>query len=177
MPIQPFAGRLPRLGPRVFLAPTAHLTGDVEVGADVSFWFHTAARGDVNSIRVGARTNVQDGSVLHVSGDRPLVIGEGVVVGHGAVVHGCTVGDGALIGIGARILDGAVVEAEAQVGAGAVVAPGARVPAGHLALGVPARVVRPLSDQERRAIAANAARYVALKDGYAEVFGYGTEEI
>ena len=98
MPILPYAGRLPVLGPRVFLAPDAQVTGDVELGEDVSFWYHTAARGDVNWIRVGPRTNIQDGAILHVSyGTYPLRIGADVVVGHQAVLHGCTVEDGALI--------------------------------------------------------------------------------
>jgi carbonic anhydrase/acetyltransferase-like protein (isoleucine patch superfamily) len=151
----------------VFLAPDAMVTGDVTLGDDVSFWFHTVARGDVHWIRIGARTNVQDGAVLHVTHEtHPLDVGEDVVIGHQAVLHGCTVEDGALIGIGARVLDGAVVETGAQVGAGAVVAPGHRVPAGHLALGVPAKVVRPLSEKESRTIREIAARYVDLKERY-----------
>jgi gamma-carbonic anhydrase len=167
MPVHPYEGRLPRLGARVYLAPGAHLVGDVEVGDDASFWFHTAARGDVNWIRVGARTNVQDGAVLHVAHrTHPLSIGAGVVIGHAAVVHGCTIEDGALIGIGARVLDGAVVEAGAQIGAGAVVAPGHRIPAGHLALGIPARVSRPLTPEEAARIAETCDRYVALKEQY-----------
>ena len=167
MPAHPYREHRPVLGERVFLAPDAHLVGDVEVGDDASFWFHTAARGDVNFIRVGARTNVQDGAVLHVAHrTHPLVIGAGVVIGHQAVVHGCTIEDGALIGIGARVLDGAVVERGAQVGAGAVVAPGRRVAAGHLALGVPARGVRPLTAEEARRIVETCERYVALKDEY-----------
>lgn len=175
MPLYRFRGVAPRLGARVWLAPGAHVSGDVELGDDVSFWFNTVARGDVNWMRIGARTNVQDGSVLHVTHERhPLVIGAGVVVGHAAVLHGCTVEDGALVGIGARVLDGAVVEAGAQIGAGAVVAPGARVPAGHLALGVPARVVRPLSDEERRAIGEIAERYVRLKEVYRQESGEET---
>jgi carbonic anhydrase/acetyltransferase-like protein (isoleucine patch superfamily) len=176
MPLHPYEGRWPVLGERVFLAPGAHVAGDVTLGDDVSFWFHTAARGDVNSIRVGARTNVQDGAVLHVTHVRhPLVIGEGVVIGHRAVVHGCTIEDGALIGIGACVLDGAMVERGAQIGAGAVVAPGHRIPAGHLALGVPARVVRPLTAEESLRIADAAARYAALKEHYRAVLGAGTE--
>lgn len=167
MPTYPFGQTTPRLGQRVFLAPSAVVTGDVELGDDVSFWFHTVARGDVHWIRIGPRTNVQDGAVLHVTHEtHPLVLGAGVVVGHAAVLHGCTVEDGALIGIGARVLDGAVVERGAQVGAGAVVTPGHRVPAGHLALGVPARVVRPLSAEESAAIPEIAERYVALKERY-----------
>ena len=167
MPVHAYQGRSPKLGARVFLAPCAHLTGDIAVGDDVSFWFHTVARGDVNFIRIGARTNIQDGSVLHVAHETyPLVIGEGVTVGHHAVVHACTVEDGALIGIGSRILDGAVVERGAQVGAGAVVPPGFRVPAGHLVLGVPARVVRPLTEEERFRVLDTADRYVAVKNEY-----------
>ena len=174
MPIHPYRDKLPQLGERVFLAPTAYLSGDVEVGDDVSFWHHTAARGDVHWIKIGAGTNVQDGSVLHVSYDTfPLRIGEGVVIGHAAVVHGCTIEDGALIGIGARVLDGAVVERGAQIGAGAVVTPGTRVPAGHLALGVPARVARPLSSEQQREIGRNRDRYVRLKNQYRERLGRG----
>lgn len=172
MPIHSLAGVTPRLGQAVFLSPTAHLVGDVAVGDDASFWFHTAARGDVHSIRVGARTNIQDGVVLHVTHEtHPLVIGSDVVVGHAAVLHGCTVEDGALIGIGARVLDGAVVESGAQVGAGALVPPGMRVPAGQLVLGVPARVVRPLTVPEARTIGAIAARYVDLKNRYLSALG------
>ena len=175
MPIYPYQGHLPTLGARVFLAPDAHVSGDVVLGDDVSFWFHTVARGDVNFIRIGARTNIQDGSVLHVSYlHHSLVIGEGVVIGHHAVVHGCTIEDGALIGIGARVLDGAVVERGAQIGAGAVVAPGHRIPAGHLALGIPARVVRPLTEEETLRIAETADRYAELKEHYREVLGAGT---
>lgn len=160
-------GKTPRLGARVFLAGSAEVSGDVELGDDVSMWFHTAARGDVNWIRIGARSNVQDGAVLHVTHEtHPLLIGAGVVIGHAAVLHGCTVEDGALIGIGARVLDGAVIETGAQVGAGAVVVPGMRVPAHHLVVGIPARVLRPLRDEERRAIGEIAERYVALKERY-----------
>jgi carbonic anhydrase/acetyltransferase-like protein (isoleucine patch superfamily) len=167
VPVHPYLGRFPTLGARVYLAPGAHVVGNVEVGDDVSFWFHTVARGDVNWIKIGAATNVQDGAMLHVTqGSHPLSIGAGVVIGHHAVLHGCTVEDGALIGIGSRVLDGAVIEAGAQVGAGAVVTPGHRVAAGHLALGTPARVVRPLTEEERANIAGIRDRYVALKERY-----------
>lgn len=175
MPVLPFQGVSPRLGARVFVAPGAYVVGDVELGDDVSIWFHTVARGDVNYIRIGARTNIQDGTVLHVAHvHHPLIIGEGVVVGHQAVVHGCTVEDGVLIGIGARVLDGAVIERGAMIGAGAVVAPGHRIPAGQLALGIPARPVRPLTDEETRRIADNAARYAELKEHYRRMFSEDT---
>ena len=171
MPIHPYQGVLPRLGARVFIAPGAYVVGDVEIGDDVSFWFHTSARADVNSIRIGARTNIQDGTVLHVAHHHHrLVIGEGVVVGHSVVLHGCTVEDGALIGIGARVLDGAVVERGAMVGAGALVAPGHRIPAGYLALGIPARPFRPLTEEETLRISDNIERYVQLKEDYRGIF-------
>ncbi len=174
MPIYFYRGRLPRLGARVFLAPSAELAGEVEVGDDSSFWFHTAARGDVNRIRIGDRTNVQDGAILHVTHERfPLEIGSDVVIGHACMIHGCTLEDGSLIGIGARVLDGAVIERGAQVGAGAVVPPGFKVPAGHLALGVPARIARPLSEAERAAIGEIAARYVGVKNDYLAELGPG----
>lgn len=174
MPIYPYENRRPRLGARVFLAPSAELCGDIELGDDVSFWFHTVARGDVNYIRIGAGTNVQDGSVLHVSHEtHPLVIGDGVVIGHSAMVHGCTVEDGVLIGIGARVLDGAVIGRGAQIGAGAVVPPGKRIPAGYLALGVPARLVRQLTPEEQGTIVDIRDRYIVLKDTYRAALGDG----
>jgi carbonic anhydrase/acetyltransferase-like protein (isoleucine patch superfamily) len=174
MPCYPYAEQRPRLGARVFLAPSAEIAGDVEVGDDSSFWFHTAARGDVHWIKIGARTNVQDGTVLHVTHERfPLTIGSDVVIGHSAMVHGCTLEDGCLIGIGARVLDGAVVESGAQVGAGAVVPPRMRVPAGQLVIGIPARPVRALSSAESAEIRVIAARYVELKDRYRAAIGEG----
>ncbi len=174
MPIHSFKGAQPRLGRGVFLAPSAVVTGDVELGDDVSFWFHTAARGDVNWIRIGAGTNIQDAAVLHVNhGSHPLAIGSGVVVGHSAVVHGCTIEDNALIGIGAIVLDGAVVESFAQIGAGAVVSPGTRIPSGHLALGIPARVKRPLTEDEKQNILDGRDRYIDLKDEYSRTLGVG----
>jgi len=167
MPVFAYQEHRPKLGERVFVAPGAHVVGDVELGDDASVWFNTVVRGDVNFVRIGARTNLQDGCVVHVSHEtHPTILGAGVVVGHAVVLHGCTVEDGALIGIGARVLDGAVVEAGAQVAAGAVVTPGHRVPAGHLAVGIPARVRRELSDEERAHIAAIGERYVALKERY-----------
>jgi carbonic anhydrase/acetyltransferase-like protein (isoleucine patch superfamily) len=176
VPIFGYQGARPRMGRRVYLAPTAIVAGQVEVGDDVSFWVHSVARGDVNRIRIGDRTNVQDGCVLHVTHEtHPLEIGEDVVIGHGAIVHGCTLGDGALIGIGARVLDGAVVEARAQVGAGALVPPGIRVPAGSLVLGIPARVARPLTEAELAANAEISRRYVGVKDAWAAETGYGTD--
>ena len=142
--------------------------GDVVIGPDSSVWFGAVVRGDVHQIRIGARTNLQDHCVVHVtSGLYAAQIGDEVTVGHRAVVHGCRVGDGALIGIGAIVLDGARVGEEALVGAGALVAPGTEIPAGALALGVPARVVRALSADERAAQRARAAEYVETARRYA----------
>jgi carbonic anhydrase/acetyltransferase-like protein (isoleucine patch superfamily) len=176
MPVLAYQEQRPKLGERVFIAPGAHVIGDVRLGDDVSIWFNTVVRGDVNFVRIGAGSNLQDGCVVHVSHEtHPTILGAGVVVGHAVVLHGCTVEDGALIGIGARVLDGAVVEAGAQVAAGAVVAPGHRIPAGHLAVGIPARVRRELSDAERDHITAIRERYVALKEHYRQTLGDGVQ--
>jgi carbonic anhydrase/acetyltransferase-like protein (isoleucine patch superfamily) len=174
VPIVDYRGELPRLGRGTFVAPNAFLSGDLETGADCSFWFGVVARGDVNSIRIGDRSNVQDGAVLHVTHERfPLHIGDEVVIGHGAIVHGCTLESRCLIGIGATVLDGAVVESGAQVGAGALVPPGMRVPSGSLVVGVPAKVLRPLSAEEVALIPEIAERYVGVKDDYVRSLGPG----
>ena len=149
-----------------WIAGTATVRGDVTLGEDVSVWFGAVLRGDEAPITVGPCTNVQDGAVLHVSAGCPCVVGADVTIGHGAVVHGCTVEDGALIGIRATILDGAVIGAGAMVGAGAVVPPGMHVPAGMLALGVPAKVVGPLSESQRAAGPRAVSNYVARKEMY-----------
>jgi len=161
--VLPFAGTWPRIHADAWIAPGVTVVGDVEVGAGSSLWFGTVARGDVHSIRIGARSNLQDLCVVHVTrGLFSTFIGDEVTVGHRAVVHGCRIGDGALIGIGAIVLDGAEVGEEALVGAGSVVTPGARIPAGALALGTPARVVRDLSATERAEQRGRALHYVAL---------------
>jgi carbonic anhydrase/acetyltransferase-like protein (isoleucine patch superfamily) len=144
------------------------VVGDVEIGADSSVWYGSVLRGDVHWIRVGARTNLQDLCVVHVTrGSHPCEIGDEVTVGHRAVVHGCRVEGGALIGIGAVVLDGAHVGAEAVVGAGALVAPGSRVEAGTLALGVPARSVRTLRPEERRLQRERTLSYVETARSHA----------
>ena len=149
--LRPFAGVWPRVDPRAFVAPGAVVVGDVEIGPDSSVWYAAVLRGDVHHIRVGARTNLQDHAVVHVTRDRfPCEIGDEVTVGHRATVHGCTVEEGALVGIGAIVLDGARVGAEAVVAAGAVVTPGFAVPPRMLAMGVPARVVREVPAEERK---------------------------
>jgi carbonic anhydrase/acetyltransferase-like protein (isoleucine patch superfamily) len=152
------------------------MIGDVELGSGVSVWFNAVIRGDVNSIRIGNQTNVQDGAILHVTHrSHALEIGSEVVIDHAAVVHGCRLERGSLIGIGSRVLDGAVVGEGAQVGAGALVTPWQRVPARHLAVGVPARVVRPLREEESQEIATIASRYSELRKSFRSILGSGAE--
>src|SRR5262245_56098926 len=159
--IRAYAGVWPRIHPDAWIAPGAVVVGDVEIGADSSVWYGSVLRGDVHSIRIGARSNLQDGCILHVTRDRfACRLGDEVTVGHRAVVHGCTVGDGALIGIGAIVLDGAEVGAGALIGAGAVVTPGAKIPERWIALGVPARPVRELTAGEVEEQRARTLAYV-----------------
>ncbi|MBP8098039.1 MAG: gamma carbonic anhydrase family protein [Arenimonas sp.] len=174
MGIRPFQGISPILGLRVHLDPAATVIGDVVLGDDVSIWPGTVLRGDVNFIRVGARSNIQDGSIVHVTHDGPYgrpgglatVIGEDVTIGHGAIIHACTIEDACLIGMGSVILDGAVVKKNGFVGAGAVLSPGKTVGSGELWLGNPARFVRLLDAQEIEQLAYSAQHYVRLKDKY-----------
>ena len=163
----------PRLGRSVYVADTARIIGDVTLGDEASAWPQAVVRGDVNAIRVGARTNIQDGCILHVTHDGPytpgghaLEIGEEVTLGHGAVLHGCRVGARCLVGIRATVLDGAVIEDEVLLGAGALVPPAKRLQSGFLYHGQPARKVRPLDDGERAALAYSAAHYVELARRY-----------
>ena len=174
MTLRPYLDQFPRLGERVYVDPAASVIGDVELGDDVSVWPGCVVRGDVNFIRVGARTNIQDGTVIHVSHDGPhaklggfaTVIGEDVTIGHKAIVHACRIGDAALIGMGAIVLDGAVVESHGFVGAGAVVPPGKTVGRGELWLGNPARKVRVLSEADIEGLYYSAQHYVRLKNRY-----------
>jgi carbonic anhydrase/acetyltransferase-like protein (isoleucine patch superfamily) len=167
MILRRYDGKEPQIGHRVFVAGNAALIGDVVIGDDVSIWFSTTVRGDVNFIRIGARTNVQDNTVIHVDqDDAPTVIGEEVTIGHGAIVHGCTIHRGALIGMGSRILSGAVIGENALVGAGALVPEGMHVPPRMLAVGVPARVKRPLTDAEVAGLEESWRHYVEVKERY-----------
>ena len=174
MPIRTYQGQKPRLGQRVYVDVGAHLIGDVELGDDVSLWPGTVVRGDVNFIRIGARTNVQDGSIIHVShdgpytrpGGYPTIIGSDVTIGHGAIVHACVIEDGCLIGMGATVLDGATIRKNGFVGAGAVIAPGKTVGERELWLGNPAKLVRVLSDRDVESLYYSATHYVKLKDRY-----------
>jgi carbonic anhydrase/acetyltransferase-like protein (isoleucine patch superfamily) len=173
MNIRPYAHLVPRVAASAYVDPAAVVIGDVEIGEDASFWPCAVARGDVHYIRVGARSNIQDGAVLHVThdgpyspGGLPLVIGADVTVGHGAILHACTIGDACLIGMHATVLDGAVVQRHAIIGAGALVPPGKIVGEGELWLGNPARRVRELSPQEIEKLSYSARQYVKLKNRY-----------
>jgi carbonic anhydrase/acetyltransferase-like protein (isoleucine patch superfamily) len=167
MIIRGYQGKRPRMGERVFVAENATLIGDVELGNDCSIWYGTVLRGDVHFISVGSRTNIQDNCVVHVTnGTHPAVIAEEVTIGHGVIVHGCTIKRGALIGMGSRVLDGAVVGEQALVGAGALVPEGMHVPPRTLAVGVPARVKRPLTDEELARLDRSWRHYVDYKEIY-----------
>jgi len=172
--VAPFRGISPRLHASVLVMEGGRVIGDVEIGEGSSIWPGAVVRGDVFHVRIGARTNLQDGVVVHVTTDRhATLIGDDVTVGHRAVLHGCTVKERCLIGIGAIILDGAVVGPDAMVGAGALVTPGAVVPPGTLALGAPARVQRQLTEEERTGLRESAAHYVELAARYrAEGWGH-----
>jgi gamma-carbonic anhydrase len=165
--IRPFGGKRPALGRNVFLAETCAVIGDVVVGEESSIWYGTVVRGDVMPIRIGARTSVQDNTVIHVTSDyQGTTIGSDCTVGHSAIVHACTVEDFCLIGMGSIILDGAVIGRGSLVGAGALVTPGTNIPPGSLVIGSPAKVKRPLDDKEREQIAYGAQHYVELARRY-----------
>lgn len=173
MNVRPYNAVMPVIAPTAYIDPAAAVIGDVAVGEDSSLWPMVVARGDVNFIRIGARSNIQDGSVLHVThahpelpAGHPLVIGDEVTVGHHVTLHGCTVGDRCLIGMGSIVLDGAVLESGVLLGAGSLVPPGRRLEGGYLWLGSPVRRVRPLRPEEEDRFAYSAQHYVRLKDHY-----------
>lgn len=166
-------GITPTLGERVMIDPTAVVMGDVHLGDDASVWPHVAMRGDVQIIRIGARTNIQDGTVLHVThdgpfnpGGYPLHIGDDVTIGHRALLHGCTVGNRVLVGMGAIIMDAVKVEDDVMIAAGALVTPGKHLQSGHLYAGSPAREVRALTQEEMRFLPYSAQGYINLKQRY-----------
>jgi carbonic anhydrase/acetyltransferase-like protein (isoleucine patch superfamily) len=159
-------GIAPRVHPRTYLAPTAVLVGDVEVGEGSSVWFNAVIRADTTPVTLGRDVNVQDGCALHADPGFPLVLEDRVSLGHAAVVHGAHVGEGSLIGMGATVLNGARIGRSCLVAGGAVVTPGTQVPDGSLVAGVPAKVRRPLNDEERASLETTAANYRARVDRY-----------
>jgi carbonic anhydrase/acetyltransferase-like protein (isoleucine patch superfamily) len=172
--IRAFQNILPTLGERVYVDPAATVIGDVVLADDVSIWPGTVVRGDVNYIRIGARSNIQDGTIIHVTHDGPYgkpggfatIIGADVTIGHAAIIHACVIEDACLIGMGSTILDGAVIRKHGFVGAGALIAPGKTVGSGELWLGNPAKCVRKLNDKEIEQLYYSAQHYVRLKDRY-----------
>jgi len=161
--IHAYKGILPKIGENVFIAPGAHIIGDVTIGAGSSIWFNCVVRGDVYDIRIGAGSNIQDGSVLHVTSGRFRVeIGDNVLVGHKAIVHGCVVESGAMIGMAATVMDQVVVESGAMVAAGALVTPGKRVRAGEVWAGAPARPMRELTAAARAFLIEGPCHYAEL---------------
>ena len=167
--ILPYKGTLPTIGASVFLAPTATVIGDVEIGDGSNIWFGCLVRGDINVIRIGNRVNIQDLTVIHVDSiTYGTFIGDDVTIGHSAIVHACTLEPGSFVGMQACVMDGAVVESGAMVAAGALVPPGKRVPAGHLWAGTPARYLRDCGDQEKDMIDRIPKSYGQLAKDYME---------
>ncbi|MDR1077049.1 MAG: gamma carbonic anhydrase family protein [Xanthomonadaceae bacterium] len=171
--LRPYLDKRPALGERVYLDSAATVIGDVVLADDVSIWPGAIVRGDVNHVRIAARSNIQDGAVIHVSHHSPFnragyptLIGEDVTVGHGAIVHACTIGDGCLVGMGACVLDGSVIGRHSLIGAGAVVSPGKQVGEGELWVGNPARCVRKLGERDIESLLYSSAHYVRLKNDY-----------
>lgn len=171
--VHSFEGKAPKIHESAYLSWNAEIQGDVEVGEGSSIWYGAVLRGDIAAIRVGARTSVQDGVVIHVATDVPCVLGDEVTVGHGAILHACTVGDGCLIGMGAVVLDGAEIGAESIVGAAALVTQGKSFPPRSMILGSPAKAVRELRPDEVEGLHEHARRYAELarrtKEGCREV--------
>lgn len=165
--IRPHHGVTPVVGRGAFVAETAALVGDVVIGAEASIWYGCVLRGDGNHIRVGERSNVQDGTIVHIATDRfPTLIGAGVTIGHAALIHACTLEDDSFVGMSATVMDGVVVERHAMVAAGALVTPGKVVRSGELWAGSPARKMRALTPAEIENIHALAAHYCALARSY-----------
>ncbi|MGA9118886.1 MAG: gamma carbonic anhydrase family protein [Bacteroidota bacterium] len=169
MPLIAHHGVSPSISDTSFIAAGAMVIGDVSVGQEASIWFNAVLRGDINRITIGERTNIQDGTVVHVTHELAVLIGDEVTIGHLAMVHGCTIGDRCLVGMNAILLDGATVGPDSVVAAGAVVKERFVVPPGVLVAGVPARVVRELTEGERLALRESAEHYVAYARTYREV--------
>jgi len=167
--ILPYKGISPTIDKTAFIAPNAAVAGDVHIGAEAGIWFSVSIRGDVNEVRIGARTNIQDNSVIHCTyKGEGTYIGDDVTVGHAAVLHACTLEDFSFVGMQACVMDGAIVESKAMLAAGALLTPGKRVPSGQLWAGSPARYVRPLTEDELKHIEWSSGHYVRLAGEYRE---------
>lgn len=165
--LRPYRGRLPVVDPSAYIDDSAQVIGDVTIGAESSVWMNVVIRGDVNVIRIGDRTNVQDGTVVHVMHDtHPTTIGDDVTIGHGAIVHGCTIGHRVLIGMGAILLNGAVIGDDSIVAAGTLVTEGTVIPPRSMVMGTPGRVRRPLTDAEVASILDYSRNYVQYRLDY-----------
>ncbi|MEJ7554696.1 MAG: gamma carbonic anhydrase family protein [Aquificaceae bacterium] len=165
--VKPYKDKYPVIHPSVFLAENSTVIGDVEIGEDSSVWYGTVIRGDVNYIRIGKGTNIQDNSVVHVTHDtHPTLIGDFVTVGHRVILHGCKIGNYVLIGMGAVVMDGVEIEDYVLVGAGALLTPNKKFPSGVLVAGFPAKVVRDLKEEEIRLIEESAKNYISYKNSY-----------
>lgn len=178
MTVRAYQEHHPTVPDSAWVDPSAAVIGQVTLGESVSVWPQATIRGDVNAIRIGHHTNVQDGAVLHcthdgpyTNGGSPLVIGERVTIGHQACLHGCTIGNDVLVGIGAIVLDHAVIEDQVMVGAGSLVPPGKTLQSGYLYVGSPVKQVRPLSTQEKEALAYSAGHYIKLAEAHRKVTG------
>jgi len=168
-----FLGAQPKVNESNFIAPSADIIGDVELGEESSVWFNCTIRGDVNSIRIGSRSNVQDNTCIHVTNQtHPTNIGNQVTIGHSAMIHGCTIKDRVLIGIQTILLDGAVVESDCIVAAGSLVAPGKVMPSGWMCMGRPAKPVRKLTDEEIASIVQYSDNYVKYSRAYMQLDKY-----
>jgi len=162
-PLFPFEGKWPQVAPSAFVAPTAAVIGDVTIGEESGVWYHCVLRGDTNFIRIGARVNVQDGTIIHVNAGRECtVIGDDVTIGHAAIVHACTLESRAFVGMGATVLDRAVIEEGGVLAAGSVLPPGKRIGRMELWMGNPAKLVRVLTEEDRAGFGRTAPGYVAL---------------
>ena len=166
MPLYSFKEFKPTIGEGCFVAPSADVIGQVELGKNSSLWYNVVARGDINKIIIGENTNIQDLSMLHVIEDLPLIIGSGVSVGHNAILHACTVEDNCLIGMGAIVLDGAVIGKNSVVAAGSVVPPGKEFPSGMMIMGSPAKAVRELKPKELKGYGEHFNSYLESKDDF-----------
>ena len=165
--VKPYKGTFPKIHPTVYMSDNVYVIGDVEIGEDSSLWFGAVVRGDVNYIRIGKRTNIQDNSVVHVTHDTaPTIVGDNVTVGHRVILHGCVLGNNILVGMGAILMDGVEVEENVIIGAGALVTQNKKIPSGVLVAGVPAKVIRDLREEEIRMIEESAQNYVQYKNVY-----------